>query len=98
MLVYCFLVRFVFQKLMIDSVDAFQGREKDFIILSYVRSGHQQYTGLGFLRDQRRVNVALTRAKKGVVIVGNLALLCKDKVSFNSYRYSELVSMNKIAI
>ena len=77
---------------MIDSVDAFQGREKDFIILSCVRSGNKQRMSIGFLRDQRRLNVALTRAKKGVVIVGNLDLLRKDKVSINANKNTEIIS------
>ncbi|CAF3672303.1 unnamed protein product [Rotaria socialis] len=50
------------------TVEGAQGREKDFIIFSCVRSGEQ----IGFLNDQRRLNVALTRAKKGLYIVGNL--------------------------
>ncbi|EIW69108.1 hypothetical protein TREMEDRAFT_31469 [Tremella mesenterica DSM 1558] len=53
-----------------NTVDGFQGQEKDIIILSCVRSGPNLRT-IGFLRDERRMNVALTRAKSSLWIVGN---------------------------
>ena len=60
----------------VASVDSFQGREKDFIVLSCVRSNES--AGIGFLADPRRLNVALTRARLGVVALGNPKALSKQ--------------------
>ncbi len=60
----------------VSTVDGFQGKEADLILLSLVRNNPRTGTGaLGFLRDDRRMNVALSRAKWKLVLVGSLAFL-----------------------
>ncbi|EKM51498.1 uncharacterized protein PHACADRAFT_199007 [Phanerochaete carnosa HHB-10118-sp] len=57
-----------------NTVDGFQGQEKEIIVLSCVRAG-PGVERVGFLRDVRRMNVALTRAKSSIFILGNAATL-----------------------
>lgn len=67
-----------FDEIQVSSIDGFQGKEKDFIIMSCVRSSHM--SGIGFLNNPNRLNVALTRARKGIALVGNARVLMKDKL------------------
>jgi len=57
----------------IDSVDGFQGREKEAVLISLVRSNPQGE--IGFLQDVRRMNVAMTRARRKLLLVGDSATL-----------------------
>jgi superfamily I DNA and/or RNA helicase len=60
----------------IDTVDGFQGREKEAIVISLVRSNSVQE--IGFLADRRRMNVALTRARRKLIVIGDTATLGVD--------------------
>jgi len=64
------------EALEIDTVDGFQGREKEAILISLVRSNDQGE--IGFLADTRRMNVAMTRARRKLIIVGDSATLASD--------------------
>jgi superfamily I DNA and/or RNA helicase len=57
----------------VDSVDGFQGREKEVVVISLVRSNPEG--DIGFLADVRRMNVALTRARRKLVVLGDSATL-----------------------
>ena len=57
----------------VDSVDGFQGREKEAVLLSLVRSNLEGT--LGFLADTRRMNVAMTRARRKLLVIGDSATL-----------------------
>lgn len=61
----------------VSTVDGFQGREKECIVISMVRSNKSKE--VGFLSEFRRMNVAVTRAKRFVCIVGDSDTVSKDK-------------------
>lgn len=60
-----------------NTVDSFQGQERDVIIISLVRSNENG--DIGFLSDYRRMNVAMTRAKKKLIVIGDSATLGQDQ-------------------
>ncbi len=67
--------------IIVNSIDGFQGQEKDLIIISLTRSNDMGV--IGFLADYRRLNVAMTRAKKKLVIIGDGATLSGNELYLN---------------
>lgn len=73
-------------KIEIDTVDAFQGRETDIVIYSIVRSNLKGK--IGFLSDQRRLNVSLSRARELLIIIGDSECVVSEKENAFSKVYN----------
>ena len=74
----------------INTVDGFQGQERDIIIISLVRSNEQGQ--IGFLRDLRRMNVAITRARMKLIIMGDSETMTKHPFYHKLYEYIAALS------
>ena len=82
-----------FEGVRLTAVDNFQGEENDIILLSLVRSNNEGK--VGFLGEDNRVCVALSRAKKGFFVIGNIEFLAKHSVLWNKMK-SSLEESNSI--
>jgi DNA polymerase alpha-associated DNA helicase A len=69
------LLKEIYPAIEIGSVDGFQGREKEAVLISLVRSNDEG--NVGFLKEKRRLNVAMTRAKRHLFVVGDGDLLSR---------------------
>ena len=74
----------------VNTVDGFQGQERDVILISLVRSNEEGQ--IGFLRDLRRMNVAITRARMKLIILGNPHTLCRHPFYRKLYEYVQALS------
>lgn len=73
----------------IDTVDGFQGREKEAVIISMVRSNPEGE--IGFLADARRMNVALTRARRKLIVIGDSATVGRNDFFAAMLEYFESI-------
>lgn len=71
----------------VDTIDGFQGQEEDIVYISLVRSNSKGE--IGFLKDYRRMNVAMTRAKRKLIIIGDSATIGNDTFYSDLLEYIE---------
>jgi len=74
----------------VNTVDGFQGQERDVIVISLVRSNDDGQ--IGFLRDLRRMNVAITRARMKLIILGDPMTLCRHPFYRKLYQYVDALN------
>lgn len=79
------------QFITINTVDGFQGQERDVIMISLVRANDEG--NIGFLSDLRRMNVAITRARMKLIILGDASTLCRHPFYDKLYQYIENLSI-----
>jgi superfamily I DNA and/or RNA helicase len=73
MVVQCPELQQIKMSIAVNTIDSFQGQERDVVYISMTRSNSEQV--IGFLTDVRRMNVAMTRARKKLVVIGDSATL-----------------------
>ena len=83
------------KRLSVNTIDGFQGQERDIIYISLVRSNENGE--IGFLSDLRRVNVAMTRARKKLVIIGDSATLARHPFYKDMLDYVESIGAYRSA-
>jgi ATP-dependent RNA/DNA helicase IGHMBP2 len=74
-------------KLSINTIDSFQGQERDIVYISMTRSNTENK--IGFLSDIRRMNVAMTRARKKLIVIGDSGTLCQLPFYADFISYAE---------
>ena len=74
----------------VNTVDGFQGQERDIIVISLVRSNDEGQ--IGFLRDLRRMNVAITRARMKLIILGDVATMTRHPFYRQLYKYIQALN------
>ncbi|MFV0179772.1 AAA domain-containing protein [Empedobacter falsenii] len=99
-----------FKNIDVSTLDSFQGKEYDIIIFSFTRSsdhtkpkienGKKRFTKVGFLDDARRLNVAFSRAKKKLILIGNAKTLTDKRSHFDrifdyTNLFKKLVELSK---
>lgn len=77
----------------VNTVDGFQGQERDVILISLVRSNDEGQ--IGFLKDLRRMNVAMTRARMKLIILGNRDTMTKHPFYKKLWKYVEAINNNE---